>query len=502
MKSIGIFYNATSSKYKNEKIFAGKTAVEMTAQVFENKFDTVEGIYTISNAENNCQLLEKMIALCTEHEADFVIFSYDDVPFLNEALIKKMIASHVEYKSEYTFADGFPYGLAPELIDCGTLKILLELAKTTQSELGNQKVSRESIYNLIKSDINAFEVDTILADTDWRLYRFAFHCGKKENFMQCKALFESAEKIDDAEKLSETATKTLGCLKTVPAFYNVQISNQNNSNCIYLPAVPAKEKMFMPYEKFEKLADAIAEFSEEAVVSLSAWGEALFNPDCLKMIEKVLSYKGLSVFIETDGFLVTDDFCNQLKKIIDSTEERTNGWQKIMFAVQMDAFSAQTYAQIHKNSKPGDFEKSVEAVAKLSAVIPGAVYPQFVRMNENEAELESFFRYWNEKSNSSGGNLIIQKYDDFAGLLPQSKPADLSPLERNPCWHIRRDLQILVNGDVPPCRAYMNSGIVGNVFENSLEEVWHKTDEILKEHINQKYNDKCGKCDEFYTFNF
>ena len=87
-------------------------------------------------------------------------------------------------------------------------------------------------------------------------------------------------------------------------------------------------------------------------------------------------------------------------------------------------------------------------------------------------------------------------------MLPECKPADLSPLERNVCWHLRRDMVILTNGDVPFCKEYVLDGIIGNVFEQDLAEIWKKTDDVVKEHICQKYNSKCGNCDEYYTFNF
>ena len=47
---------------------------------------------------------------------------------------------------------------------------------------------------------------------------------------------------------------------------------------------------------------------------------------------------------------------------------------------------------------------------------------------------------------------------------------------------------------------YENIG--GNVFEQSLEEIWKKSDDLIKDHMNNKFNNKCGKCDEWYTFNF
>ena len=97
---------------------------------------------------------------------------------------------------------------------------------------------------------------------------------------------------------------------------------------------------------------------------------------------------------------------------------------------------------------------------------------------------------------------IIQKYDDFANLLNECKPADLSPVDRNICWHLRRDMTILSNGDVPLCYCSVLDDIVGNVFEQGIETVWKKMDKCLEEQIEQKYIDKCGSCDEYYTFNF
>ena len=182
------------------------------------------------------------------------------------------------------------------------------------------------------------------------------------------------------------------------------------------------------------------------------------------------------------------------------------GYEKIMISINLDAASSGTYAKLRGKSE-GDFEKALSCVAKVSDLFPESTYPQFTRLNENEGELETFYRYWNEKSNPSGGNLIIQKYDDFAGSLPPCKPADLSPLERDPCWHLRRDLTILVNGDVPSCRTCWKDNIIGNAFTQKLEEIWHKTDELLGNHINKNYCcagkcANCEKCDEWYTFNF
>ncbi len=519
MKTIVIFYDNDSS-YAKEKVFGGKSALELSdtwAKSLELASFTVK-------SPNLTQLLEDMKELCKKEEADNVVFSFIDLPFLDKSLTEKIIDSHITYKSEYTFSDGYPYGFAPEALNAGTIGILAELSKTTQKTLGEQSVTRDGIYNLIKTDINSFDVETVIADADWRLLRLSFHCGIKDNFMQCKALYDEAGKTEGVDELSEIASKSLKCLKTVPGFYNIQISDAVSFASVYLPYCEAyKEKNkisplcapskasnlpFMPFDKLSNLIDKIAEFSGNSVIGLSAWGEPLYHPDFLKIVEKILSYPGLSVFMETDGLLVTPELCEAMQKLEASAPARTHQWQKIMIAVTLDAVTEATYQKLHKNAPEGSFQKAVNSVALLQNALPGSVYPQFVRMNENEAELEAFFRYWNEKTNPSGGNLIIQKYDDFTGILPECKPADLSPLERDPCWHLRRDLTILSSGETPACRACVLGGSpcgtfsAGNVFTESLEEVWHKTDELLQNHINKKYCQKCEKCDEWYTFNF
>ena len=515
MKSIVVLFDE-KNKYEDEKVFAGKSAKELcqiSASSFGFEVRTISGCSTITS------LLEELDKICRETQSDSLIFSYADCLFVNKSLAQGLLSTHLDYKAEYTFAEGYPEGFAPEVLDKGTIAILLELSKTTASELGSQKVTRHSLFDMIKTDINSFEVETVLAPVDWRLFRFAFDCRKKENFIACQKLFEQFEKDLSADEglanadpveLSKAAASNPGILKTIPSFYNLQLAQKCQGKCSYCPypkalsqkegTEPTAASKIMDYNKACSLIDQIAKFSGEAVVGLSAWGECFNHPDLLKIIEKILSYEGLSVFIEADGCSIPDSFATELAKVVNAAPERKNGWQKIMLVVSMDGFTAQTCAGL----RGSDFnlEKSVDAVKKLQEAVPDCVYPQFVRMNANEAELENFFRYWKEKSNASKGNFIIQKFNSFAGLLKNEEPADLSPLERNICWHLRRDLTILCNGDVPLCYSRVLDDIQGNVFEEGLAAVWEKLNDELKNHINQNYCEKCGGCDEFYTFNF
>lgn len=511
MKSIVIFYDQINSKYKNEKVFGGKSSVELSKQWAQNL-----GIqeFTVSGCNTITQLLEKMNEISLKEKADFVLFSFNDLPFLNDSLTKELINAHVEYKSEYTFADGYPYGFTPEVIDCGALKILLELSKTNYESEGKKLITRNGIYSFLKNDINSFEVETVLAQNDWRLFRFNFDCSNKLNFLSCKALdkiiIDNPKLKENVDELCKVASKDKNVLKTVPAFYNIQIADKCSGKCSYCPYpkeyksvqkinVENSDKL-MSFDNFSKLVEEISSFSENAVISLSLWGESFNHPDILKFIEKVLSYKDLSLFIETDGLLINQDFCSKLNKLLSDAEERNSQWPKIMFAISLDAFTSDVYKKIRGTEK--SLEDAIKSVQMLVQSIGPYVYPQFVRMNENENELEKFFRFWKEKSNITQGNFIIQKYDDFANLLNECKPTDLSPVDRNICWHLRRDITILSNGDVTLCKEYVLNNVQGNIFTDGIETVWKKMDKCLEEQIEQKYIDKCGSCDEYYTFNF
>ena len=99
-------------------------------------------------------------------------------------------------------------------------------------------------------------------------------------------------------------------------------------------------------------------------------------------------------------------------------------------------------------------------------------------------------------------NLIIQKYSNYCKTLPDRKPTDLSPIERNPCWHLRRDMTIRSDGNVVVCKEKFADGFVGNVFNEDLNTIWQQFTPLVEEQIRQEYSKKCGDCDEYYTFNF
>ena len=526
MKTVVILYGGDLTRHAFEKVFGGKSAAERVldwAALFSERVVLCAKNGSPVSAElsslcaarsvqvvskdfwSKASFIEQIASSLKEHAAESAIVSYADTPFLNETLTRDLLDMHSKYAAEYSFADGFPYGLSPEIIEAGTAGILAELATNTLKGEGEKLVDREALFSVMRGDINSFEIETLIADEDYRLLRFSFEASSKINFLACKNLWEEARaqniELSDAYALSNCAAKTPSVCQTVPAFYNIQISSKYNHTYCYSLASVGKNpapKEFMALSDFKKILAGLKEFSENAVVSLSAFGEPLLNPEFFDFVSEILSSNdethNISLLIETDGLLVSEELSSKIASLASSCHAEVN------WIVCIDAVEKSLYAKIH-NCSEDDFEKALFSIQILEKSFPHHVYPQFVRMKTNETQLESFYRFWKEKESPSQGELIIQKYNSVCGTLPELKPADLSPVNRLPCWHLRRDMTILSDGTVPLCFQLAN-GNAGNILSDGIERVWLKIRELLHSHLSQKYTDKCSVCDESYTFNF
>jgi spiro-SPASM protein len=171
----------------------------------------------------------------------------------------------------------------------------------------------------------------------------------------------------------------------------------------------------------------------------------------------------------------------------------------LSWIVSLDAADSNRYREIRG---PG-FAEAVECAKTLAALFPKDSYVQAVRVKGAEDDIEQFYRSWKEE----GAQIIIQKYDDFCGALPKLQASDLSPVQRRPCWHLMRDMAILMDGRVPLCRETLDSGeILGNAFTEDLETIWARGEPFYREQCTAagaiQYRGVCAGCDEYYTYNF
>ncbi len=527
MKSFSVLSAFNISLYSFEQLKNGKSAFE-SACIAAANFPNCEKIIILCSVKNEAQIsdfiagidaLRNLTKLKIQTKAldeftaravfkvaaDFVaqnddfkqaFFLHGDTPFYDLDLSRQLFEQHIEYAAEYSFVDGYPEGFAPEILASGLCPILYEVSKDDQTP-----IVRNFIFETVKKEINNYDIETIIAPHDLRHLRLQFICNNKRNTELCNRFIGI-----NAENYSEIIEEKKEELFTYPAYYAIEINSSNSLYSIYNPIriLPSAKsgKAKMTKEDFFSLIDKIADFSDDAIISLSIFGEPALHEDIIPMIEKVLTYPKLSVLIETTGLNWTDEMLRQIEELVKNASERENGMLPLYWIVSIDAVSSAMYAKIHGLEEEDanlKLKKVVTFTDAINKTFPSSVWAQIVRMNENEIEVESFYRFWKEVN----ANVIIQKFDSFCKVLEDKRVADLSPFYRHPCWHLKRDLYILSDGRVPMCREDLFcENLLGNAFSDSLKQIRENAFEIYKKHLTCNYGGACGACDEYYTYNF
>lgn len=413
-----------------------------------------------------------------------------DSPFMDESLTAILLELHRKYRAEYTFADGYPPGFAPEIIATRVIPNLVELAGRF-----NVPADRDGLFAVIQKDINSYDIETHLSPLDSRAYRFSPVCDSKRNFMAAERLWNlGARSADDALTL---IPEHYELLRTVPAFMWVQIVEACPQACSYCPyprmvGNPIGLPGFMPTGNFDRLMLEAEALCDDLVVDVSLWGEPSLHPDIEGIVKAVLARPRFTLIVETSGIGWKPGLAESLSVM---------GGNRIQWIVSLDDADEEGYRRLRGEGKD---EASAFAEHMLKAT-PGNVHIQAVRMKENEPRLESFYRAWKKRSDK----VIIQKYDSFASTLPDLAVADLSPIDRLPCRHLARDMAVLLDGSVVPCKHCLKEGnerlvyaeTLGKVFSDGLETLWNRVGSWYERHTKAEYPEPCRHCDEYHTFN-
>jgi len=250
---------------------------------------------------------------------------------------------------------------------------------------------------------------------------------------------------------------------------------------------------FMPVERFSRLMLDAEALCDDLVVDVSLWGEPSLHPDFAGIAEAVLARPRFTLIVETSGVGWTQGVAESIA---------AKAGARIQWIISLDDADAEGYLAIRGEGK----DEATAFTERLLQASPGNVHAQAVRMQENEPRLEAFYRGWKKR----GDKVIVQKYDSFAGCLPDRTVAELTPLDRLPCRHLARDLAILIDGSVPPCKHCLvkhddgrlgYAEISGNAFDDGLESIWNRTGAWYDRHLASDFPPTCGRCDEFHTFN-
>ncbi|NCN05327.1 MAG: spiro-SPASM protein [Spirochaetales bacterium] len=424
-------------------------------------------------------------------EQDEFWFFWGDSPFMNPKLALEIESLFQTYRADFAFADGYPKGIGIEILGFHRLLSMVQL-----SQLHDLPVSRSGVFDLIQKDINSFHIETRMAEGDHRLTRLELHGQYRRTHTIVVSLakeFFEARNTDpwDDEAFELPFLENRYSHRSLPAAVNLQLIARCPHSCTYCPYPVINpghltDPRIMELQRVKILVQKLISFMPEGTISLSGLGEPALHPDILAILFYLDQESPYSVTVETTGVGWPENFFEFFER---------NPLKKTKFIIGLDTNNPDRYASLGKIQ----FEKAHSFARDLLKKMKEHVFIQAIRLSGGEEDLLKFYQEWE----SITPQVIIQKYDTFGGILPDRKVVDLQPLRRFPCWHIKRELTILVDGTVVRCKEDVDGAdSAGNAFTHSLEEVWKAYDSVYNHHRNEEYPGICGNCDEYYTFNY
>ncbi|MDR3160590.1 MAG: spiro-SPASM protein [Spirochaetaceae bacterium] len=515
MNALAVLYGGSLSEAALEKVFSGKSALELALERTAS-FPAVEktllltgedrplasaalppGPYEIISRSNWTKkaLLDTLASASTGF--DLTYYAWADCPLLDPLLAGAIRRRHLRFAAEYSYADGWPYGLAPEVFSPRTARILAQML--TKAEDAEEPVERDAVFSVIQEDINSFDIETEISPVDLRHHRLTLCADSKRNLLLTARLFSAG--LNSAASAEEIIAGRPELLRTLPNFYPIQAAGPCPQTCAFCPYPRSglrdrtEGPQFLDPGDFAALLDKIEAFSGDAVVDLSLWGELSLHPRREELIRLVLDRPALSLVIETSGLGWKTGELEALAILARQAAPRKNRQAPLSWIVSLDAMHPERYREVRGSGYP----EAVACARQLAALFPRDAYVQAVRVKGAEDDIEIFYRAWQ----GAGVQVIIQKYDSFCGYLPALQASDLSPVRRNPCWHLMRDMPVLLDGRVPCCREDIaGERILGNALKEDLEVLWARGEALYREQTRSEYAGLCAGCDEYYTYNF
>jgi radical SAM protein with 4Fe4S-binding SPASM domain len=252
-----------------------------------------------------------------------------------------------------------------------------------------------------------------------------------------------------------------------PLFLVIETINACNLKCVmcFRSRMPRQKTKVMPLELYEKV---LREASTYGCPSLSLnWNnEPLLDPYLLKRIALAKKYNILDSRINTNATLLAPSIS---EKLIDSKLTR--------LSVSIDAATPDTYDRIRKGGNYHKVISNIESFLKIreqkQARLP-VLRCTFVRIRENEQELETFLNLWKGKADYVSIQSYMPHLADNDGQ--QIHPAKMTRKKNLYCSQPFERLVVDVNGTVYPCcspLAHSDELIVGKASQTHLFDIWH-----------------------------
>lgn len=237
----------------------------------------------------------------------------------------------------------------------------------------------------------------------------------------------------------------------------------------------------MPFELWTRLAGQVAAIAPETDCWFSFCGEPLLEPELLfRMIRHGRSVGLRSLNVNTNGMPLKPELGDPL---LDSGVD--------LVVVGIDGFSKQTYESIRIGGDRDELYRNVECLLDIRArrTHGAEIEVQFIEMDENSHELETFREYWLER----GATVKVRNKLSWGGQF--DTPLCYPDEKRIPCPWALTMMHVFWDGRVPRCPGDTegNEG-VGNAWDEPLETLWRRLGEYRRLHLEHRFDELPERC--------
>lgn len=406
-------------------------------------------------------------------------------PLLDIESAKDMLSQHQKHSFDYTYPENLPAGLLPEIFESG----IADFIKNTIPE--KMSLFKNSIKEIFENDISSYDCNIYISESRIIKYRLSFLPDSENNFLVLEDIIQNYGRdftIPELEKLIAVHPEVI---RKRPTYIEIELNTEREIGKFF-PSALLKRSGEMKIEDFQSVLDQIARFAQKPVVSLGLFGEPFIHPKISEIIQTVKKYPQMEFLMESRS--IANNF-SQIEKALESPNVR------VIFDLSFS--DTEKYSA---NKKPINsllpFEGLIPTEEKIKKLNnKERIYIQFTRSTENENDLLKFYEHWKDYSD----RIIIKKPDTFGGALNQNRVVDLSPVERFACLHLKHDLVVHFDGNVPLCREDLNGDhLAGNILSDGIEACWKNLASTYQAQWSGDYQNPalCKGCDEWWVFNF
>ena len=309
-----------------------------------------------------------------------------------------------------------------------------------------------------------------------------------------------------------------------PIIYNIETTNYCNMKCVMCPRTMfmTRKNIWIDDEIFESLVSRINRHDDDKLEKFWQWLKEEYNQDVNEVSENGFYFSIVSHHLVLHGFgepfldkklikriefcsknnIPTYFSCTPATMTVDKAKKAMDAGLGVL-KFSLDAMSDEKIREIR--GKRANYGDSIDKILELLEYkkinnLKTTLVPCMIDLASETTDQDmhrNFLEFWKDKDVFA----YIKSQDNRWLYENNPELKSKSHYATQYCEYPWLSVSIMADGNVVPCTQISNNELVlGNIKENSLEEIWNgeKYKELRKMHITGKFpkNHKCNtKCD-------